>query len=653
MSALLTLPSYTYVAAFLAFLVVLGTVFLVVRLTMASIGYFFLASWYGLYAAAARLFGWQPHAFGTARWASKRDLKHAGAWNETGLALGSYHGKTVRQPTPALLGIIAPPRSHKSWGFLMPNLRTYKGSAIITDLRGELHAHTGEARLAFGPVFVHDPSSHSSHALNILDCVRWTSEEMTSDVENIVGHLLGAKGSAIGDEFRENAHPLLEAILVDRYEAGQANFPAVVDWMQDPGNTMIEKIESLLQSPNDYVAQGARRTLDMSEKLRQGVWNSIAQELKIFRNPIVRRNTEKSDVLLSELLYGPEVVSLYLTIPFHHVRKLGKYLGLFVEAVVTLVSESQNKATHPLTFFLDEFANLGRCNQLEASASHLQGSGAAAVFVLQNVNQLVDCYGPTSPLLSCIANMIFYCPTPTDIQTSELVSNSLGQATITTTSLTDGIHTSSSTVSEHGRFLLDATEVRRMPKTDAVIFLEQIPPIYCQKLDAPPLTIPQRMMFQIASHPGLCATLAACCFFAWALQPLYHTLQSISLPQLAMTQASPQYAVPQYTAIKPLPSQTLTPAPVTSTGPWVLRATDRNLSGALIEIVQGKFASLELCMTGMEKLYGESVRTMEHQAKTSPIKVQVERQPHQWRWSYQWPGDKAPQTRTVSCKEES
>ena len=60
---------------------------------------------------------------------------------------------TLREPVHGHVSLIAPPRSHKSFGVIMPCLREWPGSVIVNDLRGELFEHTGAARESYGPNF--------------------------------------------------------------------------------------------------------------------------------------------------------------------------------------------------------------------------------------------------------------------------------------------------------------------------------------------------------------------------------------------------------------------------------------------------------------------------------------------------------------------
>jgi type IV secretory pathway TraG/TraD family ATPase VirD4 len=78
----------------------------------------------------ATLTGTPPSTHGTAHFATASEIATAGLLNTSGMPLARWHGQTLREPTNSHVVLIAPPRSHKSFGVIMPVLRQWTGSAV-------------------------------------------------------------------------------------------------------------------------------------------------------------------------------------------------------------------------------------------------------------------------------------------------------------------------------------------------------------------------------------------------------------------------------------------------------------------------------------------------------------------------------------------
>ena len=625
-----TLPWYTWIAVALLVLFVIGALWSFLKFVVGMCVVAFSASWWGLCMVIARLTRLPLMSAGTACWARTHDLTLAGVWNDSGLALGTWkNGRTIREPRGAHVLVCAPPRSGKSWGIVMPNLREYRGSCIITDLRGELHSHTAETRATFGSVLKFDPGSADSCSLNLLDSVPWHLPSRYAFCDRIAHHILAPTGNAIGDEFRSNAIPLLRAILVDRASVNDASFPAIVDWMLAVDSTMNEKLETLLAHPDPYVQRGARRTMDMSPKLRAGAWNAILEPLALFEDPEVRAHTTTSDCRLDDLLFGVTPLTIYVTTSFDEIARMGRFFGLLIEIVVGIVSAPHPPARHPLLLCLDEMANLHKLPELERAVSYLQGSGAQLLAIFQNINQVIELYGPTSPLLNSISSHVFYCPVPTDLTTASLVSRTLGQATVQVVSTSQTAAGESVSIAERGRPLLTTDEVTRLPKSDALIFLQEQPPIYAAKLGQPAASIVQRVSLTLVRHPDVSVAALVVSLFAYCLWPLAQLNQDwhAALPtRQTVSEAAITLGIrPPASSGAGLPTPDVTTVKAQT---WQLMLRSPGKLGQSHVMAESLYESEADCLQAMQAQYEPQLQRYEQQGAT------VERQPTRFRWQY-------------------
>ena len=104
----------------------------------------------------------EEDAHGSARFARRKEL--GDLLGAEGLLIGrDEKGRLLRYAGPAHLLTMAPTRSGKGVGTIIPNLLTAKRSVICIDPKGENARVAGRARAAFGPLYCLDPFALSGH----------------------------------------------------------------------------------------------------------------------------------------------------------------------------------------------------------------------------------------------------------------------------------------------------------------------------------------------------------------------------------------------------------------------------------------------------------------------------------------------------------
>src|SRR3546814_2457415 len=122
--------------------------------------------------------------FGTARWATAKEIRGAGLLGDDGVVLGRFERDYLRHDGPEHVLCFAPTRSGKGVGLVVPSLLTWPGSAIVHDIKGENWGLTAGFRARFGKVLLFDPTNAASAAYNPLLEVR--SEEHTSELQSLM-----------------------------------------------------------------------------------------------------------------------------------------------------------------------------------------------------------------------------------------------------------------------------------------------------------------------------------------------------------------------------------------------------------------------------------------------------------------------------------
>jgi type IV secretion system protein VirD4 len=96
--------------------------------------------------------------YGSARWATSKEIKAAGLLGSDGVVLGRHHREYLRHDGPEHVLCFAPTRSGKGVGLVVPTLLTWPGSAIVHDIKGENWSLTTGFRVRHGRVLLFDPT---------------------------------------------------------------------------------------------------------------------------------------------------------------------------------------------------------------------------------------------------------------------------------------------------------------------------------------------------------------------------------------------------------------------------------------------------------------------------------------------------------------
>ena len=106
---------------------------------------------------------------GSARWASPEEYRAAGLLAEEGVVIGlAPDGRYLRDNGPEHVACIAPTRSGKGVGQVIPTLLTWPHSAVIHDIKGENWQLTAGFRSRFSHCLLFNPTDERSAKYNPL-----------------------------------------------------------------------------------------------------------------------------------------------------------------------------------------------------------------------------------------------------------------------------------------------------------------------------------------------------------------------------------------------------------------------------------------------------------------------------------------------------
>ncbi|WP_395331930.1 conjugal transfer protein TraG [Novosphingobium sp. BL-8H] len=387
--------------------------------------------------------------YGSARWASFRDIRNAGLLASRGVFLGHVDGKYLRHDGPEHVMAFAPTRSGKGVGLVVPTLFAWTGSAIIHDIKGENWNLTAGWRSRFSHCLLFNPTDPRSTRYNPLLEVRRGIHEVR-DVQNIADILVDPEGALERrSHWEKTSHSLLVgAILHVLYAEEEKTLARVATFLSDPSRSFANTLHAMMatnhlgskEAPRVHpvVASAAREVLNKSVNERSGVLSTAMSFLGVYRDPTVSAVTAVSDWRIADLVSGRHPLSLYLVVPPSDISRTKPLIRLILNQIGRRLTEelpsqpvagqrSTKASRHQILMMLDEFPALGRLDFFETSLAFLAGYGVRAFLIAQSLNQIEKAYGEFNSILdNCHVRVAF---ATNDERTAKRISDALGTAT--------------------------------------------------------------------------------------------------------------------------------------------------------------------------------------------------------------------------------
>lgn len=438
--------------------------------------------------------------FGTAAFATLDDCARAGLLDPRGLYLGLLDGQPLFYSGKAHLVSVAPARQGKGTNVVFSNLLHFQGSVFATDLKGELAAVTaahraerlGQEVYILNPWGLHGLPQHRCNPLQPLieaandpALVRGVADEAKA----IALQLLPEPEDARNRYFREGARTILRAVMLHLATRGmpeQCTLPEM--WRVLSSTSRIEAFVRRMVESDALFGMVADLGQDLANQIEDN-----PEQFADFRQGAVQAVDIFDPVgYLGEAVSGADAdfralkegkASIYLVIPQDRIATHGTWLGLVTRQAITAVARSSGKTE--VLFLLDEFANMGRLSGLAESLTALPGLGVRVWAFVQELSELVRLYGPHTArtVLSQAEVKQFFAVQ--DDQLARTLSAALGQRTVKTRNFNLGRFDDDEigeSLSETGRPLMTADEIRLMGADEQLLLIKALPPIRAKRL---------------------------------------------------------------------------------------------------------------------------------------------------------------------------
>ena len=427
---------------------------------------------------------------GSARFATDRETRPL-AQKGDGLLIGRDRksGKPLRYAGPAHLLTIAPTRTGKGVGTIIPNLLDYPGPVVCIDPKGENARITAHYRARFGPVHVLDPfgvTGMVGAAFNPLDRIDPAGLDLADDCMTLADALVyDAPGEAGEAHWNEEAKALIAGLIlhiVTSEPASTRTLATLRDRLTLAPTAFAAQLEAM-QAQGGLAARAANRHLGKSDREAAGVLSAAQRHTHFLDSPRMTAVLGHSNFTFADVKATP--TSVYLVLPPDRLATYARWLRLMLAQGLTDLARAPASPARSVLFLLDEFAALGRLEPVERAMGLMAGYGIQLWPILQDVHQLRALYERRAGTFLSNAGVLQVFGV-NDHDSAKLVSDLLGQETVVFETMSRAIDAEETGISfgaQHvGRPLLTPDEVRTLREDLQLVFLAGQRPIVAAKL---------------------------------------------------------------------------------------------------------------------------------------------------------------------------
>ena len=455
---------------------------------------------------------------GDARWANATEINAMNLFNNEGRGIILSQVKVPFKSYKLLLQdnsvehvlVVAPTRSGKGVGIVVPNLLTWHGSTVVLDVKFENYDITSRYRgeTLKNEVYMFGPGQINSHRWNPLDLIDMDDVTTASNMINTITNTLIAdqEGSSSDPMWNQQARSIFKAaimanIAVYRHRKNldpddPTNLPPSIGrvnaWIRRNSEPdAMEKFLQVCQTEQIKLPTLCEDLLiaykTMPEKTLGSVKTTVTAALTPFDDEIIDLVTSESDFDIRDL--RKRKITIYLGANMMAINTLGPIFALFfqlISIILTTKLPDKKQEKEKVLLLMDEFTSMGKMDAIKKGIAFFAGYNMRLVVIIQGKSQLESIY-QASGLSEFIANFkyqIIYAPN--DPKEAKDLSDSLGTFTVNTYSksipglLSRGDR--SMNQSQASRLLIMPDEVLRLDRAKSIVRVEAQRPILADKV---------------------------------------------------------------------------------------------------------------------------------------------------------------------------
>jgi type IV secretion system protein VirD4 len=377
--------------------------------------------------------------------------------------------------------IAAPSGAGKSRKLFLPNLSAGgKQSFLCTDPKSELWELTSGKQI--NPIRF-APMEAKSAAFNWIPLCK---EVRTA--KRCAEAIINAETSK-ADAFWAKAELLLLSGIFSHAAHSDVPTPANAYAILTSGTAALSN--TLLNSPSALARTNGRVFSENDTKVQTGIIQGVVGKMQFMDDPAIQRFTSSTFEPFHFGSLRTTPTQIYWCLKQGDVTELTALTSLFFALATLHLLDAEGEV--PITFFYDEFANIGKLNKFQIDITLLRGQGVGVVVGIQSRSQLDSIYGrdDAETIMDNFGSVFILGGLKG--KTGEDLSKMMGEFTFNDirtssgkSSSSKGLFNSSHSQNESyytsARRLMTADEIRRIPKTEGVLFSTDLPSIYFEVL---------------------------------------------------------------------------------------------------------------------------------------------------------------------------
>lgn len=403
---------------------------------------------------------------------------------QTGWLLGSLlpNGPDLRASWEDVAVAIMAPRAGKTAALAVPTILAAPGPVVATSNKNELVTMTGELMTEAGRrVWVFDPQS-----IAYMDQIWWwdplAAVGSIETADRLAAHFvqeIRGTDQDRGDFWSLAAGDLLSSLLL----AAAADGRTLVDvyrWLNDSSTPL--PAELLDRHGHAAVAAGLRGRQAGAVETREGVYETARAAAQCLRSPQILRwvTPGQADHRFNVTAFATTTDVLHLLSKDDAGSAAPLVAALTDQVLHAAVRHAEARGGRldpPLMLVLDEAANICKIRDLPALYSHLGSRGVIPLTILQSVKQGAGVWGDRGmAALWGAATIKILGSGLDDAEFTEQISRLVGEHDIDTQSYSGSEHGTSWSVQPRRQRILDAADIRAIPKGWALLLATGLRP---------------------------------------------------------------------------------------------------------------------------------------------------------------------------------
>jgi type IV secretion system protein VirD4 len=344
------------------------------------------------------------------------------------LGIAEDTGKLVTFSGEGSLITVAPPRSGKTQSQVFPTLLTWKGPAVVLDVKGEIYEGTSKWRSEnVGPVYKFAPlDPANSHSYNPLSAVRSDPDFLWEDARFLADMMMVPTDAK--DPFWENrardvlTAAIARACLTD--DPAKRSLGTVIDVFHGVGwDDFVRELQARVDIRS--MMRAGTSLGEMERKTRDGVLQTGLSSLSAWDGDRIERATRKSDWNPLDLRGGKNP-TIYICLKPNEVDSYISILRVFIaQHIRMLTAVLPPRDASPILFMLDELPRLRHMPSVEEALEIGAGFGIKLWMFIQSLSQLENAYAKSEGMIGNCAVRMFMNPSLHD-ETAQKISDDIG-----------------------------------------------------------------------------------------------------------------------------------------------------------------------------------------------------------------------------------